>query len=326
MHRILSTSAYAFLIAAPALADPLPSWNDTNSKTQIIDFVDSVTDSTADSFVPVADRIAVFDNDGTLISEHPIYFQAAYAFDRLREKAADDPSILNSDVLKAANDGDMQGVMAGGMEGLSSVIDVSHSGISIDDFQADARDWLESAQHPVSGLNYGAMTFQPMVELLTYLRDEGFTVYIVTAGGVDFVRSFALDAYNVPPNLVVGSQGNAEYQIGEDGTPVVMKSGGVYFVDDKAAKPVGIMRTIGKRPILAGGNSDGDFQMLEWTTAGEGPSLGLLIHHTDSEREFAYDRDTPIGKLSEGLDQAADRNWLLVDMARDWGTVWTGGK
>ncbi|MFL1485616.1 HAD family hydrolase [Marinobacter sp. LN3S78] len=322
--------AIAALIGAlalgPCLADPLPSWNNTGSKAAIIDFVESVTDKDADTFVPAEDRIAVFDNDGTLISEQPMYFQAAYALDRLREKAAEDPSILESDVLKAANEGDMKGMMAGGMEGLSEIINVSHAGMSVEEFQADARAWLASTEHPTSGLTYGDMIFQPMVELLTYLRDQNFKVYIVTGGGVDFVRAFAEDAYNVPPEQVVATLGNTEYQISEGGTPMLMKTGGIFFIDDKAGKPVGIMRGIGKRPVMAVGNSDGDFQMLEWTTAGAGPRLGMLLHHTDGEREFAYDRDSHFGKLADGLDQAGDRGWVLVDMANDWETVWTGNQ
>lgn len=325
MKRVI-TALVCALALGPCLADPLPSWNNTGSKTAIIDFVESVTDANADTFVPEKNRIAVFDNDGTLMSEQPMYFQAAYALDRLKAKAVEDPSILDSDVLRAANDGDIKGVMAGGMEGLTKIINVSHAGMSVSAFQADARDWLANTEHPTSGLSYGDMTFQPMVELLTYLRDEDFKVYIVTGGGVDFVRAFAEDAYNVPSENVVATLGNSEYQISAEGTPTLMKTDGIFFVDDKAGKPVGIMRSIGKRPIMAVGNSDGDFQMLEWSTAGVGPRLGVLLHHTDGEREFAYDRDSHFGKLSDGLDQAGERGWVLVDMADDWETVWTGNQ
>lgn len=310
-------------LAMPALADPLPSWNATQTKTRIIDFVESVTDPEADTYVTPADRIAVFDNDGTLWAEQPLYFQALYALDILREKAADDPSILTSDVLVAANAGDMDTVMAAGLEGLLEVLNVSHGGgITPEEFSASAEEWLMTATHPTSGLAFADMTYQPMLELLRYLRDEQFTTWIVSGGGIDFIRAFAEDAYGIPPWQVVGTEGNTSYAVTEEGIPTISKDGGVSFVDDKEGKPVGIMRHIGKRPILAAGNSDGDFQMLEWTTAGEGPRLGLIVHHTDAEREFAYDRESHVGQLDRGLDEAGSRGWLLVDMAADWARVW----
>ena len=319
----LSLTAIALIaFATPLLADPLPSWNDSAAKAAIIAFVDDVTDPAADSFVPEDDRIAVFDNDGTLWSEQPVYFQALYALDVLREKAAADPSILTSDVLKAAAAGDMAGMMAEGVEGLLEVINVSHAGISVEDFQADAHAWLTTTEHPTSGLTYAGMVYQPMLELLRYLRDEDFTTYIVSGGGIDFVRAIAEEAYGIPPAQVVGSQGDTSYVV-TDGTPTLMKDGGVSFVDDQEGKPVGIIRHIGERPILAAGNSDGDFAMLEWTTAGDGPRLGLLVHHDDAEREWAYDRDSHIGRLDRGLDEAAARGWVVVSMRNDWRRVWS---
>jgi hypothetical protein len=318
MQRTLA--AAAVLLAPPALADPLPSWNDTDAKAAIIGFVEDVTDPGAESFVPAAERIAVFDNDGTLWSEQPVYFQVLYALDVLREKAEADPSILTSDVLRAAAEGDPEGMLAGGTKGLVEVINVSHAGIMVEDFKADAHDWLTTEAHPTSGLSYAAMTYQPMLELLRYLRDEDFSTYIVSGGGVDFIRAIAEEAYGIPPWQVVGSEGTTTYEV-TDGSPALIKEGGVSFLDDKAGKPVGIIRHIGQRPIFAAGNSDGDFQMLEWTTAGDGPRLGMLIHHTDAEREFAYDREGHIGVLDQGLDQAGARGWLVVDMAEDWRTV-----
>jgi hypothetical protein len=219
----------------------------------------------------------------------------------------------------------MQGMMAGGEEGLVEIINVSHSGITVEDFKAHAREWLTTATHPTSGLTYAEMTYQPMLELLTYLRDEGFTTYIVSGGGVDFIRSISEDAYGIPPSQVVGSEGNTSYAV-VDGTPTLSKDGGISFIDDKEGKPVGIMRFIGQRPIFAAGNSDGDFAMLEWTTAGAGPRFGMLVHHTDAEREFAYDREGHIGVLVEGLDQADDRGWAIVDMAEDWSRIWSGAE
>lgn len=317
----------ALLLAAggAAHADPLPSWNATATEAAIVDFVTRVTDPTSDDFVPESDRIAVFDNDGTLWSEQPMYFQGIYALERLREKAAADPSVLTSDPLKAAAAGDMQGVMAGGMDGLVDILNVSHSNLSVDDFKADAREWLTTATHPTSGLTYAEMTFQPMLELLTYLRENGFATYVVSGGGVDFIRAISDTAYGIPPWQVVGSEGTTRYEV-KDGVPVVWKMGGISFVDDKDGKPAGISRAIGQRPIFAAGNSDGDFQMLEWTTAGDGPRFGLLVHHTDAAREFAYDRDSAFGRLAQGLDEAGARGWTVVDMATDWSRVWSGEK
>jgi hypothetical protein len=319
--RVMGLAVVAALLPLAALADPLPSWNDTASKAAIIDFVDNVTDAGSESFVPVADRIAVFDNDGTLWAEQPVYFQVLYALDVLREKAEADPSILTSDVLTAAAEGDMERMMAEGVDGLLEVINVSHAGITVEQFRADAYAWLTSTEHPTSGLTYAVMTYQPMLELLRYLRDEDFTTYIVSGGGIDFIRAISEEAYGIPPAQVVGSQGNTSYAV-VDGTPTLIKDGGVSFIDDKEGKPVGIIRHIGQRPILAAGNSDGDFAMLEWTTSGEGPSLGLLVHHDDAEREFAYDRDSHIGRLDRGLDEADGRGWLVVSMQNDWRKVW----
>jgi phosphoglycolate phosphatase-like HAD superfamily hydrolase len=317
----MSIAVAAAVLPLAALADPLPSWNDTANKAAIIAFVDDVTDPGSEGFVPEDDRIAVFDNDGTLWAEQPVYFQLLYALDVLREKAAADPSILTSDVLQAAAEGDMTGMMANGIDGLVEVIDVSHAGIRVEDFQADAYEWLTTTTHPENGRIYADMLYQPMLELLRYLRDEDFTTYIVSGGGIDFVRAIAEEAYGIPPAQVVGSQGNTAYAV-TDGTPMLMKEGGISFVDDKEGKPVGIARHIGERPILAFGNSDGDFAMLEWTTAGEGRRLGLLVHHDDVEREWAYDREGPIGKLDRGLDEAAERGWVIVSMQNDWQRVW----
>ncbi len=322
----MRTFIAAALIALPAVApaDPLPSWNESDAKSAIIAFVEDVTDPAADTFVPEDDRIAVFDNDGTLWSEQPAYFQLLYALDVLREKAAADPSILTSDVLTAANEGDMERMMAGGEEGLLEILDVSHSGITPEDFKTDAHEWLTTQTHPTTDLTYAQMTYQPMLELLSYLRDEDFQTYIVSGGGIDFIRAIADGAYGIPPTQVVGSEGNTSYAVSDDGVPTITKEGGVSFVDDKEGKPVGIMRHIGQRPIFAAGNSDGDFAMLDWTTAGDGPRFGMLIHHTDATREFAYDREGHIGVLDQGLDEAGDRGWVLVDMAEDWGQVWPG--
>jgi phosphoglycolate phosphatase-like HAD superfamily hydrolase len=321
MRALCIIAALGLAVAAPGLADPLPSWNDTAAKARIVAFVDSVTDPGSPDYVTPAARVAVFDNDGNLWAEQPVYFQLAYALDRLREKAAADPSILTSDALRAAAEGDLEGALAGGIEGLMEVLAVSHSGMSVEAFQADVADWLATATHPETGMAYGEMVYQPMLELLSYLRDEGFQTWIVSGGGVHFVRAFAEEAYGIPPEQVVGSATPTEY---DEASRTVMKLPGVAFVDDKAGKPVGIDSRIGRRPLLASGNSDGDFQMLDYTMAGDGPRLAMILHHTDAGREWAYDRDSHVGRLDRGLDEGPGQGWLIVDMARDWGRVWPG--
>ncbi|MEM1073739.1 MAG: HAD family hydrolase [Pseudomonadota bacterium] len=315
--RLLTCAAAACACAFPVLSDPLPSWTDTATKTTILNFVDEVTDPASDNYVTQADRIAVFDNDGTLWAEQPMYFQLIYAMDRLRDKAAQDSAVLSSDVLKAAAMGDLETVAAGGTDALIEILAVSHAGMTVADFQDDVRSWLAEERHPTTGLRYDEMVYQPMLELLRYLRDEGFQTWIVSGGGVHFIRAFAEAAYNIPPQQVIGSAGPTQYDDGQ-----ITKQSGVTFVDDKEGKPVGIDSRIGKRPIIAGGNSDGDFQMLEYTSAGAGPRLGLLVHHTDAEREFAYDREGHIGVLIRGLDEGPDRGWVIVDMTKDWEQIW----
>ncbi|WP_209833041.1 HAD family hydrolase [Ruegeria sp. HKCCE3926] len=316
----------AFLTCVPIslLADPLPSWNATAAKEAILEFVSSVTDAEGPDYVTPSDRIAVFDNDGTLWAEQPVYFQFIFAMDRLSELAEQDLSILSTPALKAAAEGDLATVLQGGHDALIEVVNASHSGTSVETFQAEVAQWLAKARHPDTGLPYDQMTYQPMVELLRYLRDEGFKTYIVSGGGIHFMRVFAEQAYGIPPEQVLGTYGNSTFE-DVDGVPTVIKAPGIAFIDDKEGKPINIERTIGKRPILAGGNSDGDFAMLNWTTSGSRPRLGVLIHHTDAEREWAYDRESPIGRLVDGLDQGPDKGWIIVDMAKDWSRVYTGG-
>ncbi|MCT8161380.1 HAD family hydrolase [Pseudoruegeria sp. SHC-113] len=318
--------AACFTAALPAFADPLPSWNDTDTKSRIITFVEEVTDPAADGFIPVKDRIATFDNDGTLWAEQPAYFQLVFAIDRVAELAAADPAIAGSDALKAAAARDFAGVLASGEEGLIEIVKASHTGIDTEAFIASVSEWLATARHPQTGLLYKEMTYQPMVELLRYLRDEDFQTFIVSGGGIHFVRAFAEEAYGIPPQNVVGSQVATTYEVAGDGTPSLIKQPELFFVDDKEGKPVGIDNHIGKRPVIAVGNSDGDFAMLEYTTAGEGPRLGILLHHTDAEREFAYDREGHIGVLNRGLDEAEARGWVLIDMASDWSRIYTGAR
>lgn len=325
MRSLLTGLTVAATLGTAAFADPLPSWNDTPSRDRIVSFVDSVTTPGSDSYVTPADRVAVFDNDGTLWSEQPVYFQLIFAMDRIAELADKDPSILTSDALKAAANGDAKGVLAGGKEALIEVLLTSHSAQTTDEFTDAVSRWLDTAKHPTTGMAYDAMTYQPMVELLRYLRDEGFATYIVSGGGVHFMRAFAQEAYGIPPEQILGTSTETEYTV-VDGVPTIMKLPSIAFIDDKEGKPINIDRVIGKRPIFAAGNSDGDFQMLQWSTAGDGPRFGMLVHHTDGDREFAYDRDSHVGKLVNGLDKGPDMGWLIVDMAKDWARVYTGSK
>ena len=319
MFRIALLTSLFF--ATSALCDPLPSWHHTEAKSRIISFVERVTDPDSPDYVTPSARIATFDNDGTLWAEQPVYFQLVYALDRLRSKAEADPSILTSDALKAGAKGDIEGMLASGIDGLKEVLAVSHSGMSVTEFQSDVRKWLGTATHPDTGKLYGRMVYQPMLELLAYLRAEGFQTWIVSGGGVHFLRAFAEETYGIPQQQVLGSATPTEYDAEAQS---VLKLPGIAFVDDKANKPVGIDSRIGRRPIFAAGNSDGDFQMLEYTMAGDGSRFALIVHHTDGEREFAYDRESHVGRLVRGLDEGPERGWLIVDMASDWSRVWAG--
>jgi len=321
-HRILLVAlAVSLLAPAAAIADGLPSWNEGRAKARIVDFVESVTAPDSADYVTPDERIAVFDNDGTLWTEQPVYFQFLFAVDALKARAAADPSILSSDALKAAAAGDLQGALAAGEEALLEITKASHSGMDVETFQAGVREWLGSARHQTTGRPYTEMVYQPMLELLSYLRDNGFRTYIVSGGGVDFMRAFAEEAYGIPPEQVIGSMGAARYEV-IDGKPSIRKDPGIAFVNDKEGKPLAIARQLGRRPIFVAGNSDGDFQMLEWSTSGDGPRFGLIVHHTDGKREWAYDRDSHIGRLARGLNEAPARGWLVVDMARDWSRIY----
>ncbi len=315
---------------AIAAADPLPSWNEGPGKSAITAFVGKVTNPADPGYVKPAERIATFDNDGTLWSEQPLYFQGFFALSQLRRMAPDHPEWKETEPFKSALAGDMQGLMAGGEAGLMKVLLTAHSGMTADDFASAVSDWVRTARHPKTGLLFTQMVFQPMLELMDYLRASGFKVFIVSGGGADFMRVFAEDVYGVPPEQVVGSTLDARFEM-RDGIPTIVKEPKVMLVDDKAGKPVGIYRHIGRRPILAAGNSDGDLQMLEYTTiprnAGDKtPRLGLLVHHTDAEREFTYDRHSHMGRLDQALDDAPMRGWLVVDMKADWKKIYPDSK
>jgi phosphoglycolate phosphatase-like HAD superfamily hydrolase len=271
-------------------------------------------------FVPVAERIAVFDNDGTLWSEQPLYFQLQFALDQIVAQAPAHPEWETTEPFASVLAGDIEKALAEGDAAILALVMATHGGMSADDFQASVRSWLETARHPKLKRRYDRLIYQPMVELLVYLRANEFKTYIVSGGGIDFIRVFAQEAYGIPPEQVIGSRAKASYEL-RDGVPTIVKHGELEFLDDKADKPVAIHQIIGRRPVFAAGNSDGDFAMLEWTTAGAGPRFGLLVHHTDVEREWAYDRESHIGKLVRGLDEAAQRGWALADMAADWRQV-----
>ena len=311
----------AFCVAPGfALADPLPSWRDGKVKSDIVAFVDAVTEVGGPQYRAPSERIAVFDNDGTLWAEQPAYFQLLFAVNRIAKMVEADPAVASSPALKAAASGDFKALLATGKEGLLEVVTVAHSGISVDSFQAEVALWLEETRHAKTGRRYDELIYQPMLELLSYLRDKGFKTYIVSGGGIHFMRVFAEEAYGIPPEQVIGSMSETSYNV-DGGKPIIMKEPGIAFLDDKEGKPIAIDRIIGRRPILAGGNSDGDLQMLEWVTSGEGPRFGILVHHTDEEREWAYDRKSHIGKLDKALDMASKRDWSVVDMKTDWRVV-----
>ncbi|MEO1202409.1 MAG: HAD family hydrolase [Pseudomonadota bacterium] len=305
---------------AHAETNPLPSWSDTAPRKAIIDFVEHVTEPSSFDFVPLPERVAVFDNDGTLWAEQPLYFQALYIFDRIEELAPGHPEWEDTEPFASVLKGDYAGALSGGEKAIIEMAMATHAGMSTEEFAASVNDWLGTARHPDTGRLFTEMVYQPMLELLDYLRANGFKTYIVSGGGIEFMRPWTESVYGIPPEQVVGSSIKTRYEV-RDGRPMLMRLPELNFIDDKEGKPVGINQHIGRRPIMAVGNSDGDFQMLEWTTAGDGLRFGLLIHHTDAEREWAYDRDSHIGRLDRGLDEADARGWTLVDMADDWKVV-----
>lgn len=321
MKSVLSLAALTFILSLPGTAaDPLPSWNEGAAKQAILAFVEKTTMEGPD-FVPPAGRIAVFDNDGCLWAEQPMYFQAFYIFDRIKALAPQHPEWTTEEPFASVLKGDVKGALAGGEKALLAMAAATHAGLTAEEFSAAVTEWLATAKHPVTGKAYTDMVYQPMLELLAYLRANGFKTFIVSGGGIDFMRPWTERVYGIPPEQVVGSSLKAAYEM-RDGKPVIVKLPELNFIDDKAGKPVGIHQHIGRRPIFAAGNSDGDFEMLEWTTSGEGPRFGMLVHHTDAEREFAYDRESHVGKLNKGLDEGPEKGWTIVDMKNDWAAVY----
>jgi len=301
-------------------ADALPSWNNGPAKQSIAAFVERVTAQGTADFVPVAERIAVFDNDGTLWAEQPMYFQLLFALDRVKALAPQHPEWKTQEPFASLLKGDVKAALEGGEPAIMKIVMATHAGMTSDDFDQIVRDWIASAKHPKTGHLYTEMVYQPMLELLAYLRANDFKTFIVSGGGIDFMRPWTEKVYGIPPEQVVGSSGKSSFEM-RDGTPVLMRLPEVNFIDDKAGKPVGIHQHIGRRPIAAFGNSDGDLQMLQWTCGAPGRRFCLYVHHTDADREWIYDRNSSIGRLDKGLDEAEAKNWTVVDMKADWARV-----
>ena len=298
----------------------LDSWRDTQARAAITGFVERTTGPGSPDFVAPPDRIAVFDNDGTLWSEQPMYFQALFALDRVRALAPRHPEWKTAEPFRWVLEGDLKSLMAAGERALVAIVEATHAGMTTEQFTGIVRDWIADARHPVTRRRFDAMVFLPMQELMLYLRAHGYGTWIVSGGGQEFLRAWCEATYGIPPQQVIGSYAGLRYVPGA--SPSILKTAQPELVDDHAGKPVGIQRFLGRRPVMAFGNSDGDFEMLEWTTAGPGPRFGALLHHTDAAREFAYDRVSHVGQLSRGLDEAAQRQWVVIDMARDWAAVY----
>jgi hypothetical protein len=318
---VLGLITVFFATLALAGTDPLPSWNQTSSKAAILAFVGEVTQDGGPDYVPSDQRIAVFDNDGTLWSEKPFYFQLAFAFDRVKELAVQHPEWKDKQPFKGVLENDVDAVLAGGEHALLELVMATHAGMTTTEFEQIVTDWISTARHPGTGQLYTAMVFQPMLELLDYLRANDFKTYIVSGGGIEFMRPWVEAVYGVPPEQVIGSSIKVKYELRDD-EPVLLRLPEIDFIDDKAGKPVGIHKFIGIRPIAAFGNSDGDLQMLQWTAAGDGRRFMLLVHHTDAEREYAYDRKSHVGKLDQALYEAGRRGWTVVDMKREWKVIY----
>jgi phosphoglycolate phosphatase-like HAD superfamily hydrolase len=308
------------LLFGQVRSDPLSSWTEGPAKKAITSFVARVTKQDGPDFVRPGERIAVFDNDGTLWAEQPLYFQFQFAMDRVNALASQNPQWKSKEPFASLLNGDVRGAWGGGEEAIAEIIAATHAGMTTEEFEKTAKDWLSTARHPRTKEPYTRMVYQPMLELLGYLRANGFKTFIVTGGGVEFIRVFSEGVYGIPPEQIVGSTGRQEFDI-SDGKPVIVKLPEVDFVDDGPGKPVGIQRFIGRRPIAAFGNSDGDLQMLQWTCSAPGARLCMFVHHTDAEREWAYDRSSQVGKLDKGLDAAATQQWVVVDMKANWKKV-----
>ena len=310
----------AGLVLPSFAADPLPSWNDTASKKAIVSFVEKVTKPGAPDFVPPAERIATFDQDGTLWAEQPMYFQFFFALDRVKVLAPQHPEWKEKEPFASLLKGNVKGALTGGERAMLEIVMATHAGMTTEEFAQTVKDWIATARHPKTGRLYTEMVYQPMLELLAYLQVNGFKTFIVSGGGIEFMRPWTEKVYGIPPEQVIGSSIKTKFEV-RNGKPVLVRLPEINFIDDKAGKPVAINQHIGRRPIAAFGNSDGDLQMLQWTTAGSGARFALLVHHTDAEREWAYDRTSSIGRLDKALDEAQANGWTVVDMKNEWKTI-----
>jgi phosphoserine phosphatase len=317
---IALVAAVAFAATVARAADPLPSWNDGKAKRSIITFVEKVTAPGSPEFVPVPERIAVFDNDGTLWAEQPMYFQFFFVLDRIKALAPQHPEWKDKEPFASVLKGDVKSALAGGERALLDMVMATHTGMTTEEFEKTVKDWIATAKHPVTKRPYTEMVYQPMLEVLAYLRASGFKAFIVSGGGIEFMRAWTERVYGIPPEQVVGSSVRTKFEM-RDGSPVLVRLPELNFNDDNAGKVVGINQHIGRRPIAAFGNSDGDLQMLQWTAAGPGARFCLYVHHTDAAREWAYDRQSHIGRLDKGLDEANAKGWTVVSMKGDWKTV-----
>jgi haloacid dehalogenase-like hydrolase len=314
--------AFALTTALARAAAPLPSWNEGSAKRSIVAFVEKVTTPGSPDFVSPTERIATFDNDGTLWAEQPMYVQAVFAFDRVKALAPKHPEWRTEEPFASVLQGDVKAALAGGVPALLEMVMATHAGMTPEEFERIVSDWLAVARHPTTGRLYTEMVYQPMLELLAYLRANGFKTFIVSGGGIEFMRPWSERIYGVPPERVVGSSIKTKFEM-RDGKPVLMRLAEVNFIDDKAGKPVGIQMHVGRRPIAAFGNSDGDLEMFQWTAAADGARLCMIVHHTDAKREWAYDRESSIGHLDEALDEGKAKGWTVVDMKNDWGRIFS---
>ncbi len=302
-------------------SDPLPSWNDGPSKNAIIDYVQDVTNTKSENFIPISERISTFDNDGTLWSEQPVYFQLFFTIDRIKELAVDHPEWKKEQPFKAVLENDMQALGQQGYKGLIQLLMVSHTGTNSKEFETTVKNWIRTAKHPTKNVGYDKLVYQPMLELLDYLRANDFKTYIVSGGGVDFMRAIVTEIYDIPKEQIIGSTIKKTFDY-NNGNPQIIRNAELENIDNEDGKPLNIQKIIGKKPILAAGNSDGDIEMLQWTASNTYKSLMLMIHHTDSIREWAYDRTTSIGKLDKGLEESKAKDWNLVDMKSEWKIIY----
>lgn len=303
------------------IQDPLASWNSGQTKDAIISYVNAVTNAEGEAFIPIKDRIATFDNDGNLWSEQPAYFQLFFAIDRVKAMAESHPEWATEQPFKAVLENDMTELAKQGEHGLLQLVMATHAGNTTEEFKADVQEWIKTAIHPTKKVTYDKLVYQPMLELLQYLRSHDFKTYVVSGGGVDFMRAFVMEIYGIPEEQIIGSRIKTSFEY-NNGSPVIKRLPEIEFIDDKEGKPLNIQKIIGKKPVFASGNSDGDLQMMQWTASNRYKSFMLYLHHTDAEREWAYDRESHIGKLDKGLDQAIEDGWTVIDMKKDWKVIY----